>query len=66
MLAGGTDSKHFLPLSTNGVLRFVPVTSRLSAGDGSRVHGLNERLSVEDLARAVCVYRRAVELLASA
>jgi hypothetical protein len=28
------------------------------------VHGLNERLSIQDLGRAICTYRRAIQLLA--
>lgn len=45
-----------------GVVR-VAGTNR-TAGDADRVHGLNERLSIEDLGHAVCVYRRVLQLMA--
>jgi hypothetical protein len=31
-----------------------------------RVHGLNERVSVADFARGVCVYKRLMELVGGA
>lgn len=58
----GTDSKHYLHLSKGGVLRHVPTSMNRTAGDLARVHGLNERLSVADFARAVCTYKRALQL----
>ncbi len=93
MLTGATDSKHYLPMSVGGVLRFCPVSalggneaplpahcpcptchlcaavhvqtsSNRTAGDESRVHGLNERLAIKDLPKAICTYRRALQLLA--
>lgn len=64
--AGGTDSRHYLPLSRNGVLRFVPAPMNRTAGDGARVHGLDERLSIAGYGQAVCAYMRAQQLLGSA
>lgn len=58
----GTDSKHYLGLSREGALRSVPVSVNKTAGDLARVHGLNERVAVEDFARAICVYKRVMEL----
>jgi len=65
LLTGGTDSKHYIKMSKGGVLRFVPTGTNRTAGDGERVHGLNERLSITDLGRAVCVYRRTLQLMAA-
>ncbi|GIL59795.1 hypothetical protein Vafri_14522 [Volvox africanus] len=63
LMAGGTDSKHYLPISRGGALRQTPVSLNRTAGDGRRVHGLNERVSVGDFGRAVCVMRRLLMLV---
>ncbi|EFJ52829.1 hypothetical protein VOLCADRAFT_86190 [Volvox carteri f. nagariensis] len=62
LMAGGTDSKHYLSISRGGALRQTPVSLNRTAGDGHRVHGLNERVSVGDFGRAVCVMRRLLQL----
>mmetsp|Transcript_2492 Transcript_2492/g.4194 ORF Transcript_2492/g.4194 Transcript_2492/m.4194 type:complete len:520 (+) Transcript_2492:3-1562(+) len=64
LMSGGTDSRHYLKLSTGGVLRFVPTGANQTAGDMARIHGLNERLSITGLGRAMCTYMRVVQLLA--
>ncbi|KXZ52045.1 hypothetical protein GPECTOR_10g1068 [Gonium pectorale] len=66
LMLGGTDSKHYLRLSGGQALRHVPVSGSRAAGDSARVHGLNERLSVGDHGRAVCVYRRLLQLVGDA
>ena len=57
LLSGGTDTKHFQKLSPN-VYRFIPVS--VTAEDLERVHGTNERVSVEDYAGAVRFYAQLV------
>jgi carboxypeptidase PM20D1 len=54
---GGSDSRLFEDLTPN-VFRFMPF--RLSREDLKGIHGTNERLSVESLARAVSFYMRLV------
>ena len=49
LLSGGTDTKHFQKLTDN-VYRFIPVP--ITAEDLDRVHGTNERVSVEGKIRA--------------
>ena len=61
--AGGTDSKHYLPISAGGALRHVPVSLNKTAGDMRRVHGLNERVSVADFGRGVCVFQRLIQMV---
>jgi carboxypeptidase PM20D1 len=50
---GGTDSRHYRDLSEN-VYRFTPVL--LAAEDIKRIHGRDERISVEAYARLVAFY----------
>jgi carboxypeptidase PM20D1 len=57
LLSGGTDTKHFQKLSPN-VYRFIPVA--VTAGDLERIHGTNERVSVQDYAGAVRFYAQLV------
>ncbi len=42
----------------------VQTSSNRTAGDEPRVHGLNERLAIKDIPKAICTYRRALQLLA--
>lgn len=55
LVLGGTDARHFRPLTEN-VYRFMPL--RLTEEDTGRLHGTNERVSVEALATAVRFYVR--------
>lgn len=57
LLGGGTDTKHFHKLSGN-VYRFIPV--RITGEDLARIHGTNERVSVEDYTGAVRFYAQLV------
>jgi carboxypeptidase PM20D1 len=57
LLSGGTDTKHYQKLSRN-VYRFIPVS--ITAEDLERVHGTNERVSIEDYAGAVRFYAQLV------
>jgi len=60
LLGGGTDTKHYKDLTPN-VYRFVPV--RIQKEDLARIHGTNERVSVDSYAGAV---RFLVQLLRNA
>ncbi len=51
----GSDSVHFLELSDN-VFRFSPV--RVTPKDVGRLHGTNERISVDNLAEMIRFYHR--------
>lgn len=53
MVLGATDSRHYAAVAKN-TYRFVPL--RLNAGDLSRVHGINERISVRNFAEIVRFY----------
>ncbi len=50
LVLGMTDSRHYLPLC-NQVYRFAPI--RLSIEDLERVHGVNERIAVQNCAQMV-------------
>ncbi len=57
LVLGGTDAKYYAPRSRN-VFRFLPVFIR--EGDMARVHGTNERLSVESVDLAIRYFRRLI------
>ncbi|MBL4616396.1 MAG: M20 family peptidase [Robiginitomaculum sp.] len=48
-----TDSRHFTKI-TDDIYRFAPYT--FDSSDLSRIHGLNERIGVDDFAKGVQVY----------
>jgi len=52
-MLGGTDTKHFLKLSTN-IYRFSPTF--MYPQDIGRFHGDNERISLENYGQAVNYY----------
>ncbi|MDN4503895.1 M20 family peptidase [Alteromonadaceae bacterium BrNp21-10] len=53
LVLGGTDSKHFYPLSDN-VYRFMMV--RLNSDSLKRFHGVNEQIPVKDYLQAIQLY----------
>jgi carboxypeptidase PM20D1 len=53
LVLAATDSRHYIPLARN-VYRFSPI--RLSPEDLPRIHGTDERISVEDYTRVVLFY----------
>jgi len=53
IVVGATDSRHFAGVADN-VYRFIPFWMR--PGDRSRVHGTNERVTVDNLADFVRFY----------
>jgi carboxypeptidase PM20D1 len=55
-----TDARYFSGLSDN-IFRFLPL--RLSATDLKRMHGIDERIAVENYENAIRTYR---ELLINA
>jgi carboxypeptidase PM20D1 len=57
LLAGATDSKHYLSLSPN-VYRFLPI--RIQGEDLARFHGTNERVGVESYGEAVRFYAQLI------
>lgn len=58
LTVAGTDSRHY-GVVTENVLRFTPM---MLEPDGlSRIHGLNERISVENYANAVGFYINLIE-----
>ena len=53
LVVAGTDSRYYFPLTKN-VFRIVP--SELGRGDIERIHGTNERISVEGIGRIADFY----------
>jgi len=53
LVLGGTDSRHFTGLSEN-VYRFVPL--RVGPDDLGRIHGTDERISLDNLEQMVQFY----------
>lgn len=62
LVIGATDARNYAGLTKN-VYRFVPVA--LKQSDLERVHGANERIGVDDYARAVQFYIRYLKNTAS-
>lgn len=54
LVVGATDARHFRQLTGN-IYRFAP--GRLTQGDLARVHGLNERVPVDDYLEGIRFYR---------
>lgn len=53
LVIGGTDSKHYLKIADNSY-RFVPM--RLTSDDPKRIHGINERIAVDNYAEIIRFY----------
>jgi carboxypeptidase PM20D1 len=53
LVVGGTDSRHYTGVADN-VYRFQPI--RLKPEDMSRLHGIDERISVKDYKEAINFY----------
>jgi carboxypeptidase PM20D1 len=58
LMVGATDARHFGALSDQ-VFRFQPVV--LGPDDLPRFHGIDERISIENLALAMRLYARLIE-----
>ena len=57
LMVAGTDSRHYLPVAELAY-RFVPL--RLTREDLSRIHGVNERISVASYTEVITFYVRLV------
>jgi len=57
LVIAATDSRHFGAL-TDHVYRFAPL--RLRPGDPDRIHGIDERIAVDDYAQMIRFYRHLV------
>lgn len=62
LMIATTDSRFYAPI-TDKIFRFQPV--RATAADLSRLHGTNERLSVDNYADMIRFYRRLLQNTAS-
>lgn len=61
MLAlGATDSRHYVAVSNN-IYKFIPVL--LTREDLARIHGLNERISIEDFRKSIGFYYQLIKNL---
>jgi carboxypeptidase PM20D1 len=54
LVLAATDSRHFSHL-TDRIYRFVPI--RLGAGEAERIHGIGERIGIDNYLDAVRFYR---------
>jgi carboxypeptidase PM20D1 len=61
LVVGGTDSKHYGKVADDAY-RFLPV--RFDPEDRTRFHGINERIAVSELERAIRFYRLLIETAA--
>ena len=57
LVIGATDSRHYQEVSDN-IYRFLPV--QITNEDLSRIHGQNERVSVENYKNAIRFYRQLI------
>jgi carboxypeptidase PM20D1 len=57
LVLGATDSRHYQSLSEQ-VYRFLPL--QVNASDIARIHGVNERLAVDNYADAIAFYMRLI------
>ena len=61
---GGTDSRYYEKLSNGGVFKFSPMVLNAQTNDFSRIHGLDERISIQNYLLMIDFYSRFVELSA--
>lgn len=64
MSVGATDARRYAGLS-DSVYRFSPIRLHKDRGDTGRIHGTNERVSVENYAEAVRFYGQLITNVAS-
>ncbi len=57
LVIAATDSRHYSEVANN-TYRFMPI--QLQKSDLSRIHGMNERVSVENYRQAIRFYRQLV------
>ncbi len=63
LVVGGTDTKHYGRIAENAY-RFTPM--RITSDDRTRMHGINERISVANYLEIVGFYEQLVEKAAGA
>ncbi|KAL4436962.1 hypothetical protein ABPG75_004101 [Micractinium tetrahymenae] len=63
LVGGMTDSRHYNELAGGRVYRFCP--HRYALGDIKRVHGVDERIAVDDYLRGIGFYARFLEAASS-
>ena len=61
LVVGATDSRRFAPLS-DAIVRFMPTV--LTAQDVARLHGVDERISMENYGRMIAFYRNIIRIAA--
>lgn len=59
MMLGSSDSKYFIVVTKN-IYRFAPIV--VNAEGMARIHGLNERTSMEDFKRGIGFYYRLIQI----
>ena len=57
LVTAATDSRHY-PSLTNNIYRFLPL--RMGVGDLGRIHGTNERVSIENYAEIIQFYAQLI------
>jgi carboxypeptidase PM20D1 len=62
LVLGATDARHYVPICDH-VYRFSPVP--MTPEDLERVHGINERIDVEDMARMVKFFGQLIRVWGS-
>lgn len=62
LVLGGTDARHYARVTRNA-LRFTPIL--MSKADVGTVHGVNERLSIDECSRMVGFYIAYIEEIAN-
>jgi acetylornithine deacetylase/succinyl-diaminopimelate desuccinylase-like protein len=60
-----TDSRHYVHLSRQGALRFTPHTASVKDKTIGRIHGTDERISIDDFRRALCYYHQGLAAVGS-
>jgi len=62
LLTGMTDSRYYADLAEGRVYRFSPLGLNRTGGDMNRIHGIDERVSVENVIEGVRFFMRLITL----
>jgi carboxypeptidase PM20D1 len=62
LLTGMTDSRYYADLAEGRVYRFSPLGLNRTGGDMKRIHGIDERVSVENVIEGVRFFMRLITL----
>jgi acetylornithine deacetylase/succinyl-diaminopimelate desuccinylase-like protein len=66
LLSGATDSRNYQAAwgpDAPPAFRFAPLSASRAGKDMARIHGVDERVQVDDFARSLVFYVRVIELL---